>query len=121
MGTFLLRQTMKSMPAEYIEAAKVDGNNDINVLIRIILPQMKSSIVALAMLTFIEYWNVVDQVIIFIKDYFREPLSVFLSRMSENNIGLIFAASCVYMFLPFYFLLIGQKNLEKGIEISGLK
>lgn len=120
-GTFLLRQTMKAIPIEYIEAAKMDGDGEFKILLNVILPQMKSSMAALAMLVFIEYWNIVEQVIIFIKDYYKEPLSVFLSRISGDNISIVFAASCVYMFLPFYFLLIGQKNLEKGIELSGIK
>lgn len=120
-GTFLLRQTMKAIPVEYMEAAKMDGDNDLQILLNVIIPQMKSGLAALCMLVFIEYWNVVDQVIVFIKDYYKEPLSVFLSRISQDNLSIIFAASCVYMFLPFYFLLIGQKNLEKGIELSGIK
>lgn len=71
--------------------------------------------------TLTDQQNIVEQVIIFIKDYYKEPLSVFLSRISGDNISIVFAASCFYMFLPFYFLLIGQKNLEKGIELSGIK
>lgn len=120
-GVFLLRQSMKAIPKEYFEAAKIDGASDWYIFIRIVLPQMKSGIAALSMLVFIEYWNLVEQVIVFIKDYFREPLSVFLSRIADGQIGLIFAASCVFMFLPLWFLAIGQRNLEKGIELSGVK
>ena len=120
-GTFLLRQNMKALPAAYFEAAKIDGAGELYIFIHIVLPQMKSGIAALTMLTFIEYWNLVEQVIIFIKDYFREPLSVFLSRLVDGKIGLIFAVSCVYMFIPFLFLVFGQKDLEKGIELSGVK
>lgn len=120
-GVFLLRQSMKAIPKEYFEAAKIDGANDWYIFIHIVLPQMKSGIAALSMLVFIEYWNLVEQVIVFIKDYFREPLSVFLSRIADGQIGLIFAASCMFMFLPLWFLAMGQRNLEKGIELSGVK
>lgn len=117
----MLRQSMKAIPKEYFEAAKIDGANDWYIFIHIVLPQMKSGIAALSMLVFIEYWNLVEQVIVFIKDYFREPLSVFLSRIADGQIGLIFAASCMFMFLPLWFLAMGQRNLEKGIELSGVK
>lgn len=120
-GVFLLRQSMKAIPKEYFEAAKIDGANNWYIFIHIVLPQMKSGIAALSMLVFIEYWNLVEQVIVFIKDYFREPLSVFLSRIADGQIGLIFAASCMFMFLPLWFLAMGQRNLEKGIELSGVK
>ena len=120
-GTFLIRQNMKAMPKEYFEAAQVDGASVPYIFTNIVMPQMKSGIAALTMLVFIEYWNVVEQVVIFIKEYYQEPLSVYLSRLSTGNIGIIFAASCVYMFLPLWFLMIGQKDLEKGIELSGIK
>lgn len=120
-GTFLLRQNLKAMPIEYFEAAQIDGANKFYILVYIVLPQMRSGITALSMLVFIEYWNVVEQAIIFIKDYYREPLSVYLSRIADGKVGIIFTASCIYMILPIYFLLIGQEHLEKGIELSGVK
>ncbi|MCL2752447.1 MAG: carbohydrate ABC transporter permease, partial [Firmicutes bacterium] len=87
----------------------------------IVLPQMKSGIAALTMLVLIEYWNVVEQAVIFLRHFTQEPLSVFLSRLAGGQTGLIFAASVVYMLLPLLGLLFGQKHLEKGIELSGLK
>ncbi|MDR3120991.1 MAG: carbohydrate ABC transporter permease [Clostridiales bacterium] len=120
-GVFLMRQGMKALPAVYFEAARMDGAGDFYIFRRIVVPQMKSAIAALLMLTFIEYWNLVEQAIIFISDYTKEPLSVYLSRIAEGRVGLVFAASCVYMFPPFWFLTVGQKDLEKGIELSGVK
>ncbi|MDR2194199.1 MAG: carbohydrate ABC transporter permease [Treponema sp.] len=120
-GVFLMRQNMKALPFAYIEAARMDGANDITILIRIIMPNMKSSIAALCMLTFIEYWNTVEQAIVFIDDYTKEPLSIYLSRIADTAMGLIFAASCVYMAPPLWFLFSGQEHLEKGIELSGVK
>ena len=120
-GVFLMRQGMKAIPPAYFEAAKMDGADSLYILIHIVIPQMKSSAAALCMLVFIEYWNLVEQAVVFIRDYAREPLSVYLSRIAGSSMGLIFAASYVYLFLPLWFLLIGQKNLEKGIELSGVK
>lgn len=120
-GTFLLRQSMKSIPPANYEAARMDGASELYIFFFIVLPQMKSGIAALTMLVFIEYWNVVEQAVIFIRDYRLEPLSVFLSRLGDGNIALIFAASTVYMLLPFLWLLIGQEHLQKGIELSGVK
>lgn len=120
-GTFILRQSMKAIPIANFEAARIDGAGELYIFLFIILPQMKSGIAALTMLVFIDYWNLVEQAVIFIRDYRQEPLSVFLSRISEGQIGLIFAASTVYMVFPLLWLLIGQKDLQKGIELSGVK
>lgn len=120
-GVFLMRQSMKVIPGAYFEAAKIDGANEWQVFWRVVVPQLKSAIAALAILTFVEYWNLVEQAIIFINDYTKEPLSVYLSRLAEGRVGLIFAASCVYMFPPLWFLFTRQRDLEKGIEFSGVK
>lgn len=120
-GTFLLRQALKGIPKEYFEAAQVDGASAFHIFWHIALPQMKSGISAAVMLVFIEYWNIVEQVILFIKEYYRQPLSVVLSIIPSDNVSLIFAASTIYMILPLWFLTVGQKDLKKGIELSGLK
>ena len=120
-GVFLMRQGMRAIPVAYFEAARMDGADSFYILVKIVVPQLKSSAAALCMLVFIEYWNLVEQAVVFISDYTREPLSVYLSRIAGGKIGLVFAASCVYMFLPLWFLLAGQKSLEKGIELSGVK
>jgi len=120
-GVFLMRQGMKVIPPAYFEAARMDGASEWYIFLHVVTPQLKSAITALAMLTFIEYWNIVEQAIIFITDYRQEPLSVYLSRIAAGRMGLVFAASCIYMFLPLWFLLVGQRDLKKGIELSGVK
>jgi len=120
-GVFLMRQSMKIIPPAYLEAARIDGASEWYIFLHVVMPQLKSAVAALAMLIFIEYWNIVEQAIIFITDYRYEPLSVYLSRIAAGRMGLVFAASCIYMFLPLWFLVIGQKDLKKGIELSGVK
>jgi multiple sugar transport system permease protein len=120
-GVFLLRQSLKSFPPSYFEAAEIDGAGHWCILMHILAPQIKSSLAALCMLNFIDYWNLVDQAVIFITDYTKEPLSVYLSRLGEGHITLVFAASCVYLLPPLWFLFCGQEHLEKGIETLGLK
>ena len=91
-GTFLLRQSMKAIPDACYEAARIDGAGEVGILLHIVSPQMKSGAAALMMLVFIDYWNVVEQAVIFIRDFTLEPLSVFLSRLADGRVGLIFAA-----------------------------
>ena len=120
-GTFILRQSMKSIHIANFEAARLDGANEWQVFIWIIVPQLKSGMAALSMLVFIDYWNLVEQAVIFIRTYHNEPLSVFLSRISDGQVSLVFAASVVYMLWPFLWLILGQKDLQTGIELSGVK
>ena len=120
-GVFLVRQSLKGLPGEYVEAAKVDGAGHLRIIFSIIRPMITSAAAALAVLTFVEYWNVVDQAVVFIKDSAGEPLSVYLSRMGDDNLDMVFAASCFYMFPPLLIFLFGNDNMVEGIQLSGVK
>jgi len=117
-GVFLLRQFLKNIPVEYIEAAKMDGAGHGITLAIVIAPMLKPAIAALAILVFIDYWNVVEQAIVFITDPRRLPLSVALSTIS---LEIIFAASCFYMLPALLVFLYGQEHLVEGIQLSGIK
>jgi len=120
-GVFLLYQYLRSLPDEAFEAASMDGAGKLRMFVHIVLPNLKSGIAALCILNFIDYWNVVDQAVVFIRDSFKQPLSTYLANMSNDHISTIFAASCIYMVLPLLFLLTFQKELESGICVAGLR
>ncbi len=120
-GVFLLRQFMKSMPDAYMEAAQIDGAGHGRIFLSIIVPMIKPGIAATAMLTLLDYWNLVDQAIIFIQDSEKQPLSTFLAQINNGDIGLAFAGSCFYAVPMLLVLLYGQEHLKQGIAITGIK
>ena len=120
-GTFLLVQFMKGIPFEYLEAAKMDGANHYQMMGQVVMPLMKSGLFSLAILTLIEYWNVVEPALVFLQDVYKAPLSVYLSEIGNNQMDLIFAASCFYMMPVLLAFLYGQDYLIEGIELSGVK
>ena len=119
-GVFLLRQFMKQMPRDILEAAHIDGAGHVRILISVVSPMMKPAIVALALLVFVDYWNVVDQAIVFITDPGRQPLSVGLQRLT-GNFEIVFAASFFYMLPALLVFMHGQDYLVEGMKMSGLK
>jgi multiple sugar transport system permease protein len=54
---FLIRQFIIGIPNELIEAARLDGANDLMIFIRMILPLSRPVLVAVAILSFIGSWN----------------------------------------------------------------
>jgi multiple sugar transport system permease protein len=56
-GTFLLRQYMKTIPRELIEAARIDGAGHLQIYLRLILPLARPALGALAIFTFVAQWN----------------------------------------------------------------
>lgn len=120
-GVFLMRQYMKMLPASYLEAANIDGAGHISIFRYIILPIIKPAIACVAMLVFVEYWNVVEQAVIFIQDNHAKPLSTFLASINQQQMGVSFAAACFYSCPVLIILYFGQDYLKEGIKLSGLK
>ena len=56
-GTFLLRQYMKTIPIELIEAARIDGSNHAQIYAGVVLPLALPALGALAIFTFVAQWN----------------------------------------------------------------
>ncbi|MFW6306509.1 MAG: ABC transporter permease subunit [Bacillota bacterium] len=56
-GTFMLRQTFKSVPRELAEATMIDGGGPLTYLWRVLLPVSKTTISALFVILFIWSWN----------------------------------------------------------------
>jgi len=119
-GVFLLTNFMREIPEEYIEAAEIDGAGHKVILMQIFIPLLKPGLFALTILTLIEYWNLVEPVLVFIKDAFKQPLSIYLSYIGED-VRMIFAASCFYMIPVLLVFLYGQDDLVQGLERSGIK
>ena len=119
-GVFLMRQYLRGMPTEYIEAAQIDAASHIWIIFHVVLPIFRPALAALVILTFINNWNIVEQAIIFLTPK-QEPLSVFLASMASQNMGLVFAASFFYLLPPLLMFLYWKEHMIEGIAMSGLK
>jgi multiple sugar transport system permease protein len=120
-GVFLLRQFMVYVPDDYCEASKIDGAGYIKSFFRVVLPQCKGALASLAILVFIDNWNMVEQPLIFLDNEAMHPLSVFLSKINSQDIGIAFACGVLYMVPALLVFLYGENYLIEGIEISGIK
>ncbi|QNU67342.1 carbohydrate ABC transporter permease [Ruminiclostridium herbifermentans] len=120
-GVFLLRQFMVYIPDEYCESAKIDGAGYMRSFFSIVLPQCKGALASLAILVFIDNWNMVEQPLIFLDNETMHPLSIFLSRINEQEIGIAFACGMLYMIPTLLVFLYGENYFIEGIEMSGVK
>lgn len=120
-GVFLMRQFMLVIPYSYIEAARADGAGHLRIFLGIVLPMCKPGLAALAILAFVDNWNMVEQPIIFLRDANKQPLSVYLSVISEGERGIAFAACAIYMAPMLLMMLYAEQYLIEGIQLSGIK
>ena len=119
---FLLTKAMRRIPVSYIEAAKLDGANELQLLTRIYVTLCKNALIAIGLLIFIDYWNMVEQPLILMSsDEARamQPLSVFLAQINTQDIGLAFAVGVVYMIPSLLLFLYFEDSLVDGIVSSG--
>ncbi len=118
-SVFLLTKFMRRIPVSQIEAAKLDGSSEWQIFTRIYLPQCRSALYSIAILVFIDYWNMVEQPLILLNDAALQPLSVYLSTINAGEIGLAFAVATIYMIPSLLLFLHGEEYLVEGIAQSG--
>lgn len=118
-SVFLLTKSMRRIPASLLEAAKLDGSSEWQIFKDICLPQCRSALYSIAILVFIDYWNMVEQPIILLPNADLQPLSVYLSTINTSEVGLAFAIATIYMVPSLLLFLHGEDYLVEGIAHQG--
>lgn len=118
-SVYLLTKYMRRIPTSVMEAAQIDGAGEWQIFRRICMPLCKGAMCSIAILVFIDYWNMVEQPLILLADQEKHPLSVFLSKINSGEIGLAFAVATIYMVPPILVFLYGEDYLVEGITYQG--
>lgn len=118
-AVYLLTKFMKRVPAAMIEAAKIDGAGELQIFSKICMPLCRGAICSVAILVFIDYWNMVEQPLILLSNSDMHPLSIFLSKINAGEIGLAFAVAVIYMVPSLLIFLYGEDYLIEGITYQG--
>lgn len=118
-AVFLLTKYMRRIPVSLLEAAKIDGAGEWQIFTKVAIPLCKGALGSVAILIFIDYWNMVEQPLIMLADEQMHPLSVFLSKINTGEIGLAFAVATIYMVPTLLVFLYGEEYLVEGIAYQG--
>ena len=118
-AVFLLTKYMRRIPVSLLEAAKIDGAGEWQIFTKVAIPLCKGALGSVAILIFIDYWNMVEQPLIMLADEQMHPLSVFLSKINTGEIGLAFAVATIYMIPTLLVFLYGEEYLVEGIAYQG--
>lgn len=121
LGTFIMTRSFKSTSNDIIEAARLDGCGTLGVIWRIAAPMNKSGLVCTMLLSFLDDWNMVEQPIVYLKDFANYPISVGLASVPPED-PTIQLVTCILVALPPLFLFAYfNKELVEGIAIGGEK
>lgn len=118
-AVYLLTKYMKRIPSGIIEAAKIDGAGEWQIFRHISIPLCKGALYSVAILIFIDFWNMVEQPLILLANEELHPLSIFLSKINAGEIGLAFAVASIYMVPGLLVFMYGEDYLVEGITYQG--
>lgn len=121
LGTFIMTQSFKAIPNDIIDAARLDGCNTWGVICRIATPINKSGLVCTMLLSFLDGWNMVEQPIVYLKDFAKYPISVALASVPPED-PTVQLVCCILVVLPPLFLFsFFNRELVEGIAAGGEK
>lgn len=120
-GVFMFSQSFKSIPNNYIEAAKIDGANFFWIVFNVMVPLSKSTMAIVSIFTFIGIWDNFMWPLIVIQNHNKMPLAVLLAVFSKsygNYVGPILAGSVIQTIPMVIIFVIFRKYFLQGISMS---
>lgn len=136
----ILRNFFQQLPDGLEEAAKIDGCNDFQILVRIVLPLSLPAMATFALFYAVGHWNTFFNAILYINDTTKWPIQVWLRQiviLSQGGIGdsqqmgsdyvappgevikmAVIVVSTVPILLVYPFL---QKHFAKGVLLGSVK
>ena len=116
-GIFLMRQSFMQMPKELMEAARIDGAGELTILLKVVIPMSKNSIVTAHLFSFISMWNSYFWPLVMTNSDKIRPLPLAMQRLEDTNQGLnwpILMAANTVLVLPILilFLFLSKQILD---------
>jgi len=123
-GVFLMRQFMTTIPNDLLDAARIDGMGELRIFTKIVLPLVSPALATLAIFNFIGNWNAFLWPLIIASRPRMFTLPVGLANFSGeagSDWHLIMTGATVSMLPLIIIFLIFQKQIVRGIAMTGLK
>ena len=120
-SVFIMYRFFCNIPESIIESARIDGASEVIIFAKIGIPLGMPGIMSAVVLQFLEYWNLIEQPLTFLKDKVLWPLSIYLPNITLENADIAFTASAVTLIAAIIVFFAGQSYLEQGIAASAVK
>ncbi len=123
-GVFLMRQFMSTIPDDLIDAARIDGRGELGIFLTVVMPLVTPALATLAIFNFIGNWNAFLWPLIIASKPAMFTLPVGLANFSGeagSDWHLIMTGATVSMLPLVVIFLLFQKQIVRGIAMTGLK
>ncbi|MCZ7547394.1 MAG: carbohydrate ABC transporter permease [Anaerolineae bacterium] len=116
---FLMRQHMKSIPNELLDAARMDGASEFGIFLRIVIPNSIATLTALGIFEFMFYWEDFLWPLLVSQDveYRTLPVGLAIYRQSYGpmSTNLIMAGAIIALAPILFLFVIGRRNFVQGM------
>lgn len=121
---FLLVQQMRTIPNDYLDAARIDGASTFRVYFRVALPLCRPTLATLSITTFMEAWNDYLWPLLMLTDKVKMTLPIALSTLNgqySTEYNVLMAGSLISMVPIILVYIFAQNYFENGMMAGGIK
>jgi len=122
---FLMKQNIDEVPKEILESARLDGANDLQIILRFVIPLVKPTIATVAILAFQAIWNSGGASTIYLNSESLKTLPYYLGLLTSQagiKASGVSAASSLILFVPnLVIFIVMQSKVMNTMARSGIK
>lgn len=122
---FLLRQHFRAYPDAVLEAARLDGLTQLEILLRLVVPSARPAIAAFVVFSATAHWNDLfwPMIVVSSTDMATPPLGLLFFRDGElgANYGALMAAALIVTAPLVAAFFAAQRQFIRGIAMTGLR
>jgi ABC-type glycerol-3-phosphate transport system permease component len=123
-SVYLLTTFFRTLPQELFESARIDGANNVDILLKIVLPLSLPAVLTLVVVNSLYVWNDLLISIIFLQDDAKRTLmagiTVFQGRYN-NQIPLTMAGTVIASAPMVFLYIVFQKHFIRGLMAGAIK
>lgn len=117
-AVIVTHQYMKEIDVSIIEAARLDTNSTITIILRCVYPQIRVCIAAVALFLYADMWNMVEQPLLFLNDNKYRTLSSFIENIEYYDKAVLMPASVLFIIPVFLWYLLFHEELKEGLKLG---
>ena len=123
-AVFLLVQQMRTIPPDYMDAARIDGAGVWRIWRQVMLPLCAPSLATLAVTNFMDSWNDYLWPLLMLTDKAKMTLPIALSTLNgqyDTEYNVMMAGSLISMIPIILIYIFAQKYFKHGLMAGGVK
>lgn len=121
-NVFILKRFFDQIPAELLDAARIDGAGTVRILVSVILPLSRPVLAVVSIFAVVGVWKDFLWPMLVLPDESKQPVTVALNRLAEFMPANQLLAGMVMASIPLLVLfLVFQRHIISGLTAGSLK